>query len=954
MSAVPQSVVSAARPFPGLRPFAYQDHDYFFGREDQIFALYRLIDRNRFIAVVGSSGCGKSSLVRAGLMPMLDAEAGGRGGHNWLWREMRPGDAPLGRLTGLLAGLAEDDDPIIASARRERVAAHLRRSSFGVAEALTEVGGLGDRSLVLVIDQFEELFRYSPWGTGASGDGAENVRAREAATKFVQLLLEATRTPEHKLHVMLTMRSDFIGDCARFHGLPEAVSATQYLVPSLTRDQLEEVVCKPVEMAGAEIEPELVERLLNDCSTELDQLPVLQHCLLRLWEEAGRQPAGAAPAATRRLTTEHYRRIGGFAGALSQHADELLRDLAGPKLQLAVEQTFRAVSELDKEGRATRRALRFAQLLAETGVEESELRRVLDRFRADDCSFLVPPHFEVPRIEPSTRIDVGHEALLRRWEKVSGHGSDVGWLSDEQQAGQRYRGLLAIAEGEGATLPAHLVEERWRWWYSRPHTPAWAERYGGGFERVNRLLRASKARQRAMRFGMVGAFIVTLAVAGAMGWLWWDAVAARNEASTSHKIAITATRESMSHLANYLNDGTITVKGARELLDDAGDTVKNLESTRKEQSPEIADIEITLLLYMSDAREVMGDRGAALDLARRAKRIAQGLLEDNPENFKFKHLVYASTFRIGDAVIQMDGAAMVAEAEAEYREALGLAEEMAKNSPDDADRQRDIAFIVNKVGDIHENRSEWTAALEQYQKSLEIAERFSRQLPDDLAWRRDAATAKSRIGQALLGKKDYAGALAEYNAALSMQTELLSKHPSNNSLLSNKATTYRRIGELWRVREDNDESLKLQKLDESQKAYQAAVDLREKLYKKDPANAMWRSWLATDQVNVGDVLKLKGDWPQAAERYRVALRLRQDLVFRDPDNLGWWRSLVSVQEKLGDALSKQNDVAGALQQYTDAIATLQAAAAKDQDPKRQQAIRAKIEKLPTPIQQPKD
>ena len=90
------------------------------------------------------------------------------------------------------------------------------------------------------------------------------------------------------------MRSDFIGDCARFHGLPEAVCEAQFLVPSLTRDQLDEVIRRPIEKAGATIDPQLVERLLNDCSTEMDQLPVLQHCLSRLWEEAGKAPTVSA------------------------------------------------------------------------------------------------------------------------------------------------------------------------------------------------------------------------------------------------------------------------------------------------------------------------------------------------------------------------------------------------------------------------------------------------------------------------------------------------------------------------------------------------------------------------------------------------------------------------------------------------------------------------------------
>src|SRR5262249_14154556 len=146
--------------------------------------------------------------------------------------------------------------------------------------ALGEIKEMQDRSLLLVVDQFEELFRYDRTGERPLG-------LRDEAADFVKLLLEAGRSRSHDVHVMLTMRSDFIGECARFRGLPEAVSATQYLVPSLTRDQLEDVICRPIEKAGSTIEPALVERLLNDCGnlndvgdvgSDLDQLPVLQHC----------------------------------------------------------------------------------------------------------------------------------------------------------------------------------------------------------------------------------------------------------------------------------------------------------------------------------------------------------------------------------------------------------------------------------------------------------------------------------------------------------------------------------------------------------------------------------------------------------------------------------------------------------------------------------------------------
>ena len=521
------SAVSAAHPFPGLRPFAYQDREFFFGRQDQIYALYRLIDRFRFIAVVGSSGSGKSSLVRAGLLPLLDVETREAGGRNWVWREMRPGDAPLLRLTDLLVSLSVDDDPMIASGRRDRIAAQLRRSSFGISEALADTSSVAGKSLVLVIDQFEELFRYAAGSSDKTGLTAEEVRARDEATQFVQLLLESSHGPSNKTHVLLTMRSDFIGDCARFHGLPEAVCEAQFLTPSLTRDQLEEVIRKPIEKAGATIDPQLVERLLNDCGTEMDQLPVLQHCLSRLWEEAGRaltanvKSSGASQIGveisnieqpSRRISLDHYRKIGQFADALSMHADEILKDLPGPKLQLAVGQIFRALSEFDKGGRATRRALKFSQLVAETGVDDATVRQVLDRFRANDCSFLTPPPFEVKAISGDTRIDVGHEALLRRWDKVSGRGAELGWLRTEQQAGERYRGLLAMCEGDNAVLPAHLIDERWAWWNARPRTPAWADRYGGGYSRVKSLLLKSRRRKHLRRLAIAALFVAVMAL----------------------------------------------------------------------------------------------------------------------------------------------------------------------------------------------------------------------------------------------------------------------------------------------------------------------------------------------------------------------------------------------------------------------------------------------------------
>jgi len=473
------------RPFPGLRPYNALEHEWFFGREEQILGLYRLLDRGRLITVVGSSGSGKSSLVRAGLLPELSTETGAAGTPRWRTWEMRPGNEPLQRLTGALAGEAPIDAEDVAAfehgGRRQSLGFLLRQSSFGLLDAL-KVADVPDGAIpLLLVDQFEELFRFAD----LPGTEVEKSARRQEAAAFVQLLLEATRAAESRVRVIVTLRSDYFGDCARFHGLPEAVTASQYLVPSLTRDQREETIRGPISKAGGTVTDELVERLLADSAEELDQLPVLQHALMRTWHQS---------AASRHLTWTDYQKVGGVSAAISQHADALLLepDLRGRSV--AVEQVFRALAELDRFGRAIRRPLPFRQLVNETGVSEDDVRTVTYRFRCDDCSFLVPPVVDDKQLEDTDVIDIAHEALIRRWTKMThdANGLRTGWLADEVADGRRYAALAEIARGSNANraalLPLEQVEERLSWWASRPRTSAWAERYGGGFETVEKLL----------------------------------------------------------------------------------------------------------------------------------------------------------------------------------------------------------------------------------------------------------------------------------------------------------------------------------------------------------------------------------------------------------------------------------------------------------------------------------
>src|SRR6516225_486625 len=199
-------------PYPGLRPFRRDEADIFFGREEQVDQLLAKLESTRFLAVVGVSGCGKSSLVRAG---MLSALAGGfmaSAGPRWHVLEMRPGGHPLANLAqALLRGDTLDAEWQSRPDAEAFIRAVLRRGPLGLVELLRESLEPSRNNLLLLVDQFEEIFRFHK-----HGDANE-------ATAFVDLLLESARQQDVPIFVVLTMRSDFLGDCSLFAGLPEAI-----------------------------------------------------------------------------------------------------------------------------------------------------------------------------------------------------------------------------------------------------------------------------------------------------------------------------------------------------------------------------------------------------------------------------------------------------------------------------------------------------------------------------------------------------------------------------------------------------------------------------------------------------------------------------------------------------------------------------------------------------------
>ena len=196
-----------------------QESHLFFGRDQQVAELVARLERNRFLAVVGVSGSGKSSLVRAGLIPALERGGVLEAGRRWRMVVTRPGRRPV-RAAGRRSG----------EGRPRRLAADAKQPRPDRSRAQLPA----DESLLVVVDQFEELFRYKDLAGDDRRRAAPTRRVRAEAAEFVQLLLEASRHYP-PVYIVLTMRSDYLGDCAEFRDLPETLNDCQYLIPRMTR-----------------------------------------------------------------------------------------------------------------------------------------------------------------------------------------------------------------------------------------------------------------------------------------------------------------------------------------------------------------------------------------------------------------------------------------------------------------------------------------------------------------------------------------------------------------------------------------------------------------------------------------------------------------------------------------------------------------------------------------------
>lgn len=515
-------------PYIGLRPFEEEEMVFYHGRDKHITKILEQLQERKFVMVTGASGDGKSSLVFAGVLPALRANLMPAPYPSWAIAAFRPEKQPLTNLaTALASALGYSQVATVENRLAYGFSAlvDLYKSSPAYVDPTSEAfQALSDaekiarlregQNLLILVDQFEEFFTNE-----------ENYSAGVAsplAQITVNVLSETIRIAQREglpIWVIFTMRSDFIGQCVAFHGFAELIGESTYFVPRLTREEFQAVIEKPVELNGDRITPRLTQRLLNDLGDGIDQLPVLQHALHRIWHAAdeGKRPldlldyalvgglaANRLPEQDRPLFEKYLANLpeterqlyqnARLRNVLNFHAEWLYNNadrlyqahyneaLSIDLLQAIIRGIFVSLTRID-EGRAVRARLTLGQItdiLGIEGVTTDVVARVAALFRSEKVSFLQPAlrAGESPLLSPNDTLTVSHESLIRNWERL------IRWAEAEAQSVRIFRELkfqvqrwLEAHQSNRLLLSGGAYQYFSEWYYGTRPNAAWMRRY---------------------------------------------------------------------------------------------------------------------------------------------------------------------------------------------------------------------------------------------------------------------------------------------------------------------------------------------------------------------------------------------------------------------------------------------------------------------------------------------
>ena len=834
--------------------------------------------------------------MRAGLIPALQNGYLLGAGARWRIAWLRPGEDPIGRLAAALCKPTAlgGHHPDRAGTSPILMEATLRQSALGVADAVRLARLPRDESLLVLVDQFEELFRLrrnqrtqvergvgirnseagivKPIG-GKRGEAAPASSERDASTLgetqarrergqgtlklgvdlslskiqqgrgstsredetatsydepgvFVERLLQATRQHDMPVYVVLTMKSAFVGECTDFSGLPEAVNAGLYLVGRMSRDAWHSAITGPVALVGGTIAPRLVERLLDDRVGDSDELPLMQHALMRTWEQWEQTRTGDRP-----MDVTDYEAVGTFRGALSKQLEEVYEE-TGDEGRPIAEWIFKALTDTVSDARGVGRPTSVQALAAICGSSEAAIVSVVEMFRRPGRRFLTPP--SPTALTGRTVIGLTHESLMRCWERIRG------WAEEERESADMYKRLSQAAarfdQGAAGLLSGPDLEVAQQWKRENRPTAAWARRYDTAFDRAMSFLdrsleerdRHDAGRERKRRWTLRGAqwaaavLGVLLAAAVSFGYL------IRREASrTEADFAL-----------------------ARAALDQSLASVDRDPATTDVDGPQVQQLRRELLETAERFYTASVTRESASETSRR--------------NVGFAHLRLGHVNRMRE---RFD------EAEREYQGAVARFKTLATADPANAEDRAALANAYTWLGETlgHKPARHLDAEL-AYDNALKLQQVLLQESPQNTQYQSELARVHGNRG---ILRSSTAGLAPAANLDFHEAIRLLEPLTGSNDRSARElARAYNNLGALL--------SLDPERSGEVVTLWEKAISIYERLVIKDPGDRHTKLALAILCNNLAALLNDRGRAAEANRRSRMALGLIESLSRATP------------------------------------------------------------------------
>ncbi|MGC9526252.1 MAG: eIF2A-related protein [Limnospira sp.] len=489
-------------PYRGLFAFREEDARFFFGRDAFTKILVEAIAKQPFVAVIGPSGSGKSSVVFAGLIPNLP------GGASWRPIAFRPGDRPLNALAGALIRAME---PNLSQSDRlfktRQLADHLRQKEGGLRDVADEFARDNPETrLLLVADQFEELYTLC--------------RDSSERRVFLDRLIEAVERP-FNFRLAITLRADFLGQALSYRRFADALQYADLKLGPMNRDEMERAIAKPAELLGVTVEEGLTKRILDAVGPSSGDLPLLEFALTQLWEKQG----------DNQLSHATYDAIGGVERALARHAEEAYR-------------------QLDEEEKERTQQI-FIQLV-KPGDETEDTRRLATRGEVGEENWdLVTRLASARLVVTDTRgetgeetVEIVHEALIKGWFRLSQWLEvDRAFRTWQERSRAALKQWQASDRDEGALLRGAPLAEAEGWLKERPGEISAAEK---AF--IRRGLSVRSRQRRVFILGLSVGLAVALVLTGTATWLWWREQRQRKETEIREGVASAETRLAFGEL----------------------------------------------------------------------------------------------------------------------------------------------------------------------------------------------------------------------------------------------------------------------------------------------------------------------------------------------------------------------------------------------------------------------